>query len=77
MVSADDSGAAADDEQKLEIEVLHAVAPEECTQKTRKGDKLSIHYTGTLFSTGETFDSSLEAGEPIQFALGRGEVIKG
>ncbi len=39
------------------------------------GDTVRIHYTGTL-STGEVFDSS-EGREPLEFALGSGQVIPG
>jgi len=43
--------------------------------QAKKGDRVSIHYTGKL-TDGTQFDSSAGR-EPLQFTLGSGEVIPG
>ncbi|KAG0332468.1 FK506-binding protein 2A [Podila humilis] len=44
--------------------------------KSKDGDSLSMHYTGSLWSTGAVFDSSVNRG-PFDFVLGQGQVIQG
>lgn len=58
----------------LDIKVTKEV---ECTRKTVKGDKVDMHYRGTLASDGSEFDASYSRGQPLSFELGAGRVIKG
>merc|ERR1712243_287176 len=59
---------------KLQIGVKKRV--ENCEMKSRKGDTLHMHYTGTL-QDGTEFDGSIPRGETLSFTLGSGQVIKG
>ncbi|MDD3179471.1 MAG: FKBP-type peptidyl-prolyl cis-trans isomerase [Opitutaceae bacterium] len=41
------------------------------------GAEITVHYEGRLLANGKKFDSSHDRGEPYQFRLGLGQVIKG
>jgi FK506-binding protein 2 len=59
---------------EVKVEVTRAV---ECDRKTKKGDKISVHYRGTLQDGGKQFDASYDRGTPLDFTVGKGQVIKG
>jgi FKBP-type peptidyl-prolyl cis-trans isomerase FkpA len=42
----------------------------------KEGSHVRVHYTGWL-TNGKKFDSSVDAGQPFDFTIGNGEVIKG
>ena len=41
------------------------------------GRKVTVHYAGVAFSTGEEFDASWNRNQPFEFKLGKGQVIPG
>jgi peptidylprolyl isomerase len=41
------------------------------------GRKVTVHYVGVSFLTGEQFDASWDRGQPFEFKLGKGQVIPG
>ncbi len=56
----------------LEYEEIQAGTGAQATP----GKTVRVHYTGKL-TNGKVFDSSIPRGQPIEFKLGAGRVIKG
>ncbi len=54
----------------------YIITEEGSGQQAVAGDKVLVHYTGTL-TDGTIFDSSHDRNEPLPFTLGAGQVIAG
>jgi FK506-binding protein 1 len=59
------------------IQLQETISPGNGTDYPKPGDKLTMHYHGTLASNGSKFDASRDRGRPFQFTIGIGQVIKG
>ena len=46
-------------------------------EEATTGKKVSVHYVGVAFRTGDEFDASWNRGTPFSFKLGAGQVIPG
>ncbi|KAK1073767.1 Peptidyl-prolyl cis-trans isomerase fpr2 [Friedmanniomyces endolithicus] len=61
-------------DKPLDIQIEHST---ECSRKSARGDKVEVHYRGTLAADGSEFDASYNRGTPLSFHVGKGQVIKG
>ncbi len=55
------------------LKILDTKAPD---ATAKAGDRVWVHYIGKL-ENGTEFDNSYKRGEPLEFNLGQGKVIKG
>ncbi len=46
-------------------------------KEAKQGMNIKVHYEGTLYPTGQKFDSSFDRGQPASFKLAKGQVIQG
>ncbi|MDI2126651.1 FKBP-type peptidyl-prolyl cis-trans isomerase [Yinghuangia seranimata] len=46
-------------------------------EEAKAGHTVKADYVGVSFSTGDEFDASWNRGQPLEFGLGRGQVIQG
>lgn len=62
--------------QKTASGLYYIVEKEGTGAKAEAGKQVSVHYAGSL-TDGTEFDNSFKRGQPIEFQLGVGQVIKG
>ncbi|HKX87329.1 MAG TPA: peptidylprolyl isomerase, partial [Flavobacterium sp.] len=62
--------------EKTESGLRYKIIQKGNGKKAEAGKTVSVHYTGSL-ENGKTFDSSYPRKKPIEFPLGRGNVIEG
>lgn len=46
-------------------------------KEAKLNNRIKVHYKGTFKKGGKTFDSSYDRGEPIEFMLAEGQLIRG
>ncbi|XP_069011001.1 peptidyl-prolyl cis-trans isomerase FKBP7 [Embiotoca jacksoni] len=70
---------ASEDELEGEVKTEVVFKPEECDQRSKRGDLINAHYDGYLAKDGSQFycSRSDKEGHPQWFVLGVGQVIKG
>lgn len=61
---------------RTESGLRYQIIEEGVGANAKSGDKITVHYTGKLI-TGKVFDDSKKRNKPVQFTLGRGQVIAG
>ncbi|KAM8850747.1 peptidyl-prolyl cis-trans isomerase FKBP1A-like [Spinachia spinachia] len=54
---------------------VETIRPGDGRSYPKKGQKVSVHYVGTL-TNGKKFDSSRDRGQAFKFNLGHGDVIR-
>jgi FKBP-type peptidyl-prolyl cis-trans isomerase len=45
--------------------------------EVKSGQQIKVQYVGQIWATGTQFDASWDRGQPIEFGIGTGNVIKG
>ncbi len=67
----------------LDSGLQYQIVQEGSGNQAKAGDRATVHYTGWLYEPnaselkGMKFDSSVDRGQPFQFNLGAGMVIRG
>ncbi|KAL6103989.1 peptidyl-prolyl cis-trans isomerase FKBP1A-like [Pungitius pungitius] len=54
---------------------VETIRPGDGRSYPKKGQKVSVHYVGTL-TNGNKFDSSRDRGQAFKFNIGQGQVIR-
>ncbi|KAA6359187.1 MAG: putative FK506-binding protein 2 [Streblomastix strix] len=63
--------------QVNKLQILTLKIPDECTNKSKLGDKLFVKYAAFLLQTGEQLANIYESQESFSFRIGKGKVLKG
>ncbi|KAJ3117646.1 FK506 binding protein proline rotamase rapamycin-binding protein [Phlyctochytrium bullatum] len=57
--------------------VKETITPGDGKTFPKPGQRVRVHYVGTLTSNGNKFDSSRDRGAPFETKIGVGQVIRG